>query len=42
MQESTFSIHMNGKEYRVEPGQTILDVAQTQDYFVPMFVIILI
>ena len=35
MQESTFSIQMNGKEYRVEPGQTILDVAQTQDYFVP-------
>ena len=35
MQESTFSIQMNGKEYQVEPGQTILDVAQTQDYFVP-------
>ena len=35
MQESTFSIQMNGKEYQVEPGQTILNVAQSQDYFVP-------
>src|SRR4051794_5248119 len=35
MQESTFLIQMNGKEYQVELGQTILNVAQSQDYFVP-------
>ncbi|HYK71959.1 MAG TPA: formate dehydrogenase subunit alpha [Pseudoneobacillus sp.] len=35
MNDSTFSIQINGKEYSAKPGQTILDVAQSQDYFIP-------
>ena len=42
MSESTFFIQMNGMEYRVEPGQTILNVAQAQEYYIPRVVIILI
>ncbi|WP_442599786.1 formate dehydrogenase subunit alpha [Neobacillus sp. D3-1R] len=35
MNDSTFSIQINGKEYKAKPGQTILDVAQSQDYYIP-------
>ncbi|MDQ0245524.1 formate dehydrogenase major subunit [Bacillus fengqiuensis] len=35
MNEPTFSIQINGKEYTAKPGQTILEVAQSQDYFIP-------
>ena len=35
MNESNFSIHINKKTYRAEPGQTIIEVAQSQDYFIP-------
>lgn len=35
MSESTFSIQINGKEYTAKPGQTILEVAQSQEYFIP-------
>lgn len=35
MEESTFSIKINDKKYEAKQGQTILDVAQSQDYFIP-------
>ncbi|MCM3587576.1 formate dehydrogenase subunit alpha [Mesobacillus maritimus] len=35
MEKSTFSIKINDKEYDAKSGQTILDVAQSQDYFIP-------
>lgn len=35
MSEPSFSIQINGKEYTAKPGQTILEVAQSQDYFIP-------
>jgi formate dehydrogenase major subunit len=35
MNGTKFSIQINGKEYPAQSGQTILDVAQKQDYFIP-------
>lgn len=35
MSEKNFSIKINGIEYSAKPGQTILDVAQSQDYYIP-------
>ncbi|MDQ0220625.1 formate dehydrogenase subunit alpha [Peribacillus cavernae] len=35
MSETTFSVEINGKTYPAEPGQTILDVAKSQDMFIP-------
>lgn len=31
----TFSIFINGKEYEAQPGQTILQVAKSHQYFIP-------
>lgn len=35
MKPSIFSVQINGKAYTAQPGQTILEVAQAQDYFIP-------
>ncbi|MDP4162629.1 MAG: formate dehydrogenase subunit alpha [Bacillota bacterium] len=35
MEGSTFTIQINGKEYEAKAGQTILDVTQSLDYYVP-------
>ncbi|MEQ2529453.1 formate dehydrogenase subunit alpha [Bacillaceae bacterium CLA-AA-H227] len=35
MENRAFSIEINGKEYPAKEGQTILDVAQSQDYVIP-------
>ncbi|WP_462413538.1 formate dehydrogenase subunit alpha [Neobacillus sp. Marseille-QA0830] len=35
MEENLFSIQINGKEYSVQPGQTILQAAQSHDLFIP-------
>lgn len=35
MIETNFSIRINGKEFPAQAQQTILDVAQSQDYFIP-------
>ena len=35
MFESNFSIRINEKEYPAQAGQSILEVAQSQDYFIP-------
>lgn len=35
MENGAFTIHINGKEYSAKEGQTILDVAQSQDYMIP-------
>ncbi|MFY4777398.1 formate dehydrogenase subunit alpha [Metabacillus sp. RGM 3146] len=35
MTDSAFSIHINGKEYTAKQGQTILEVAQSQDFYIP-------
>jgi formate dehydrogenase major subunit len=35
MDLSTFSIQINGKSYTAEEGQTILQVAQGQDFYIP-------
>jgi len=35
LEESTFSIEINGKTLKAKPGQSILDVAKEQDVFIP-------
>ncbi|MEK4148135.1 formate dehydrogenase subunit alpha [Robertmurraya sp. FSL W8-0741] len=35
MNNGTFSIHINGKEFPAKEGQTILDIAKSQDYMIP-------
>lgn len=35
MEESTFPVEVNGKEYQVHPGKTILDIARENDVFIP-------
>ncbi|WML60364.1 formate dehydrogenase subunit alpha [Neobacillus sp. PS2-9] len=35
MEESSFSVEINGKEYQARPGQTILEVARENDIFIP-------
>jgi formate dehydrogenase major subunit len=35
MSKPTFSVKINGKEYKVNEGQTILDVAKLEDLFIP-------
>ncbi|MCP8969576.1 formate dehydrogenase subunit alpha [Ectobacillus ponti] len=35
MNETTFSIYVNGKEFTARPGQTILEVATEHNYMIP-------
>jgi formate dehydrogenase major subunit len=35
VEESTFLVEINGKEYEAKQGQTILDVAREKDVFIP-------
>lgn len=35
MKDSTFSVQINGQEYTAAPGQTILEVAQSNESYIP-------
>jgi formate dehydrogenase major subunit len=35
MEGSIFTIQINGKEYEAQAGQSILEIAQKQDYYIP-------
>ncbi|PLR95210.1 formate dehydrogenase subunit alpha [Bacillus sp. T33-2] len=35
MKDNAFSFRINGKEYKANPGQTIVEAARDQDFFIP-------